>query len=62
MKIVIVSILDSSKCEQPIPGTEWDSFLRGKNIIRNLYYSKISKRKLKKIYTISSGTGKNTTS
>ena len=33
-------------------------FLRGKNIIRNLYYSKISKRKLKKENTISSGTGK----
>ena len=27
----------------------------------NLYYSKISKRKLKKEYTISSGTGKNRT-
>ena len=48
--------------------------LRGKYIIKpnpcfqavihrpNLYYSKISKRKLKKEYAISSGTGKNRTS
>ena len=57
-----------------ISGTDWDSLWEVKyyqkpnpcfqTVIHrpNLCYYKISKRKLKKEYTISSGTGKNTTS